>query len=91
MFFPGSRYIHEETYTVRLPNGTEVRATTLPLPRSRALTGYHPRLEGQRLDHIANRFLSDPTASWQLCEANGTIAPDALAARELVAIPGKDR
>jgi hypothetical protein len=91
MFFPGSRYIREETYTVRLPNGAEVRATTLPLSHSRALLGYHPRLEGQRLDHIANRFLADPTASWQLCEANGTIAPDALAARALVAIPQKDR
>jgi hypothetical protein len=91
MFFPGSRYVHEETYTVRLPGGVEVRATTLPLPRARVLIGYHPRLDGQRLDHIANRFLSDPTAAWQLCEANRTIAPDALAARDLVAIPGKDR
>lgn len=91
MFFPGSRYIHEETYTVRLPDGKEVRATTLPLARSRALLGYHPRLEGQRLDHIANRYLADPTASWQLCEANRAIAPDALAVKDLIAVPRKDR
>lgn len=91
MFFPGSRYIHEETYTVRLPDGKEVRATTLPLARSRALIGYHSRLEGQRLDHIANRFLAGPTASWQICEANRAIAPDALAVRDLIAVPRKDR
>jgi hypothetical protein len=89
MFFPGSRYETTGTYTVTLPNGKTVRATKLPLPRSTSLLGYHRRLEGQRLDLIANRYLKDPNAFWQLCDVNDAIVPDALAARDLVGIPAK--
>lgn len=89
MFFPGSRYADLPTYTVTTPKGEVVRATTLPLPSRAPLRGFHRRLEGQRLDLIANRYLADPTAFWKLCDANGAIAPDALAARELVGIPKK--
>ena len=89
MFFPGSRYETIGTYTVTLPNGKTVRATKLPHPRPTRLLGYHRRLEGQRLDLIANRYLKDATAFWQLCDANDAILPDALAARDLVGIPPK--
>ena len=89
MFFPGSRYETIGTYTVTLPNGKTVRATKLPHPRPNRLLGYHRRLEGQRLDLIANRYLKDATAFWQLCDANDAILPDALAARDLVGIPPK--
>jgi len=89
MFFPGSRYQTAGTYSVTLPNGKTVRATKLPLPRQPPLLGYHRRLDGQRLDLIANRYLKDPTAFWQLCDANDAIVPDALAARDLIGIPSK--
>jgi hypothetical protein len=89
MFFPGSRYETTDTYSVTLPNGKIVRATKLPLPRQTRLLGYHRRLEGQRLDLIANRYLKNPTAFWQLCDANNALVPDALAARDLVGIPTK--
>jgi hypothetical protein len=90
MFFPGSRYETTNTYSVTLPNGKIVRAIQLPLPQPKPLLGYHRRLEGQRLDLIANRYLKDATAFWKLCAANNAIAPDALAARDLVGIPRKD-
>jgi hypothetical protein len=89
MFFPGSRYETTGTYTVTLPNGQTIRATKLPQPRQTRILGYHRRLEGQRLDLIANRYLKDPTAFWQLCDANETIVPEALAARDLIGIPSK--
>lgn len=89
MFFPGSRYQTAGTYSVTLPNGKTVRAIKLPLPRQPPLLGYHRRLDGQRLDLIANRYLKDPTAFWQLCDANDAIVPDALAARDLIGIPSK--
>jgi len=91
LFFPGSRYADAGTYTVEKPDGTTVVATRIPLARRPALRGYHRRLDGQRLDHIANHYLRDATAFWRLCEASGTVAPDALAARELVAIPAEER
>jgi hypothetical protein len=53
------------------------------------LAGFHARKQGQRLDHIAARYLGDATAFWRLCDANGSLSPDALGARDLVGIPKK--
>jgi hypothetical protein len=39
------------------------------------------------LDLIANAFLKDATAFWRLCDANNTVVPDGLAARDLIGIP----
>jgi hypothetical protein len=89
MFFPGSRYSNAGTYTVTLSSGAVVTVTRLPQPRSAPLLGYHRRLSGQRLDLIANRYVGDPRGSWQLCDANGSVVPDALASHTLIAIPGK--
>jgi len=90
MFFPGSRYEKAGTYTVKKPDGTMVTVTRLPLPRAAPLLGYHRRLEGQRLDLIAARYLADATTFWRLCDANNTVVPEALAAQELIGIPTKE-
>ena len=87
MFFPGSRYINSGTYTMTLADGTRVAVTRLPLPSTRTLVGFHRRLQGQRLDLIASRYLADPTAFWQLCDANNGMVPDALSAHTLIGIP----
>jgi hypothetical protein len=89
MFQTGSRYIKMDTYTVRRADGTQVTAVRLPLPGTARPIGYHRKLVGQRLDHIAQVYLADATAFWRLCDANGTLLPDALAARDLVGIPPK--
>ncbi|HEV3037631.1 MAG TPA: LysM domain-containing protein [Candidatus Angelobacter sp.] len=91
MFFPGSRYEKTGTYKVTQLNGTEAVVVKLPLPLRDPLLGFHPRTEGQRLDLIAARYLADATTFWRLCDANGTLSPDALAARDLVGIPDKGR
>jgi hypothetical protein len=91
MFFPGSRYERAGTYPVTLPDGTIATVTRIPLPRTDPLVGYHPRVQGQRLDLIASHYLADPTTFWRLCDANNAIAPDALAMHDLVGIPGKAR
>ena len=54
------------------------------------LLGYHARREGQRLDHIAFRYLNDATTFWRLCDANNAVVPDALASDTLIAVPKKD-
>jgi hypothetical protein len=89
MFLPGSRYEKMPTYTVTQANGREVTAVRLPLPNPAALAGYHRRLVDQRLDHIAAVYLKDATAFWRLCDANGSVVPDALATRDLVGVPRK--
>ena len=34
--------------------------------------------EGERLDHIAAKYLGDPEQFWRLCDANGAIRPNEL-------------
>jgi hypothetical protein len=91
MFFAGSRYAKMATYTVTRADGRTVNAVKLPLPQTTALLGYHRRLVEQRLDHIAAHYLGDATAFWRLCDANGAVVPDALAATDLIGIPPKLR
>lgn len=88
MFFSGSRYKKVGTYQVTRSDRT-ITVTKIPLPSNRPLLGYHRRLEGQRLDLIASNHLKDPTSFWQLCDANNTVVPDALASRNLIGIPAQ--
>lgn len=87
MFFPGSRYENAGTVTVTRADGTIVTVTKLPLPVQNPLLGFHRRLDGQRLDLIASHYFNDATTFWQLCNANNSIAPDALVAHNLIGIP----
>lgn len=91
MFFLGSRYEKVGTLQITLPDGTQVTATRIPAPRTNPLLGYHPRIQGQRLDLIASHYLADATTFWRLCDANNALSPDALAARDRVGIPTKER
>ena len=87
MFFPGSRYSSMVSYSVTRPDGSTVQATRLPTPGVQAVLGYYRRKQGDRLDQIAGRFLADATEFWHVCDANGSMVPDALAARDLIGIP----
>ena len=89
MFKRNSRYASAPTYTVLLPDGKLVTAVRLPIRTGPPLRGIHPRNDGQRNDLIAHHYLDDPTTFWRLCDASGTVSPDALAARAAVIIPRK--
>jgi hypothetical protein len=91
LFFPGSRYENQAQYQVRQPDGSTVAVIRLPLPLQNPVMGYHKRHQGQRLDLIASLYLADATAFWLLCDANNAVAPDALAAHDLIGIPVKGR
>ena len=86
MFFTGSRYASLQTYTVTRSDGSSVTAVRLPKPGLAVVRGYYRRKSGDRLDHIAARFLADATTFWRICDVNGVVSPDALAARDLVGI-----
>ena len=87
MFFPGSRYASLQTYSVTRADGSVVIATRLPAPGLAVVLGYYRRNSGDRLDHISARFLADATRFWHVCDANGAVSPDALAAHDLVGVP----
>jgi hypothetical protein len=88
MFASDSRYAQLTPYTVTLPNRQIVLATRVWIsPTQMPLAGYHTRVQGDRLDNIAARYLQDPTLFWQLCDANGTPVAASLEARPLIGIP----
>lgn len=87
MFAPNSRYAAAGTYQVTGPDGTAVTATRLPLPDPRPVLGWHRRAVGERLDLLAAHFVGDATAAWTLGWTNDAMSLDALAARELIAVP----
>ena len=88
MFSATSRYARAGTVTVTTLCRETVVATRLPVRERAAAGAVHPRTQGQRLDHVASHYLADATAFWQLCDASDAVAPDALAARDDVEIPG---
>lgn len=91
MFSDRSRYKSVPTTQARLPGGRVVACVQFPVRAVPRVLGYHQRTEEQRLDHLANYYLKDPTRFWQLCDANDCPSPQALAARALIAIPAQER
>jgi hypothetical protein len=87
MFFLNSRYAAQPQYTFNRTDGSQVQLVKPPTPGVAAVLGYHRRNAGERLDHISARFLMDATQFWRLCDANGDVTPDALAAQDLVGVP----
>jgi hypothetical protein len=87
MFFPGSRYAAQQSYPFTRADGSVTTVTRLPAPGLAAVLGYYKRNSDDRLDQISARFLADATGFWRVCDANGAVSPDALAARDLVGVP----
>jgi hypothetical protein len=79
-----SRYHDSEIGVYRMPDGTEVRYVKHrilpPLPKPAAT---HVVSEGERPDHLGQRYLNDPTQWWRIADLNPLLDP-----RELTARPG---
>ena len=91
MFSDRSRYKSVPIGLVQLEDGRNVAYVRFPSRERPALLGYHKRLEEQRLDHLANFYLKDPTRFWLLCDANECPSPHALGVRDLIGIPRQER
>ena len=85
MFTPTSRYVGlpVETLTVTAPDGTPrsityVRRRLLPRPQDHTSLGEHVVAPGERLDHIAARYLGDATQYWRICDATDVLQPAEL-------------
>ena len=88
MFASNSRYAAAGTYPVTLPDGRTVTVTRIPQPQPTPILGWHRRAEAERLDLIAYRYLGVATRAWTLGWCNGAVVLDALAAHDLIGIPG---
>lgn len=70
-----SRYAKVETRVARDAGGEEVEALELrPIPRTGGVY-LHTATEGERLDHLANQYLSDPRKFWRICDAADVLDP----------------
>jgi hypothetical protein len=85
MFTATSRYagLDIAETPVSNPDGTErlaryTRRRFLPRLDEQTLVGEHVVAPGERLDHIAARYLTDPTRFWLLCDANPVMRPAEL-------------
>ncbi|KIG17897.1 hypothetical protein DB30_02520 [Enhygromyxa salina] len=88
LYAKNSRYVrHASIVEVTDEQGRKVKRVGRAKQPPLAELGEHIRREGQRLDHLANYYLRDPSAYWKICELNDVLLPDQLAEVELIKIP----
>lgn len=83
MFEPTSRYYNSEVVTLTTPSGRVVayiRRRFLPDAATMVLLAEHTVTEGDRLDNITARYLTDPEQFWRVCDVNNAMRPDDLTA-----------
>lgn len=91
MFDDKSRYARLETYTVTDRRGRTVTVVPAPPAPAQTLLGIHVRRQGQRLDHLAARYLDDPAGFWRIAEQNDVMLAEMLAEAPEIEIPAKGR
>jgi hypothetical protein len=87
MFDEKSRYIHQPTYLAPDRRGRLVTVVTPPDAPAQTVRGYHLRRQGQRLDHMASKYLRDDTGFWRICELNDVMMAEMLTETDEIAIP----
>lgn len=85
MFSPTSRYAGVPTSTLVVTGAggkpqevTYVRRRLLPRPSDLTVLSTHTVQPGERLDHLAARYVGDPAGFWRLCEATDVLCPAEL-------------
>jgi hypothetical protein len=87
VFDPNSRYYNVETAVLEMPDGREAaykRRRFLPQGSTMPPLTEVAVIEGDRLDTITARTLSDPEQFWRIADAN-----DAMDPTELAETPGR--
>ena len=89
MYDDTSRYKDAESYQRIDRRGRTVKVTGTPEPMEQTFLGYHLRIQGQRLDHMAYRYLKDSAGFWRICDLNDMMLPEALSEASEISIPRK--
>jgi len=81
LFTATSRYYGIGTNTLTAADGTVVvyvKRRFLPSPDRFALLLEHVVVDGDRLDNVTAKYMSDPEAFWRIADANAAMRPEAL-------------
>jgi hypothetical protein len=89
MFDAKSRYASLTTYVVLDRRGRIVSVVPAAAPPEQALLGIHAHKQGERIDHLAWRYLDDQAGFWRIAERNDVMLPEALAEALEISIPDK--
>ena len=78
MIDPNSRYANVETATFEKPDGSQIRyfrRRFCPQGETLPLLVEAPIVEGDRLDLLTARSISDPLQFWRIADANNGLYP----------------
>lgn len=90
VFHRTSRYLlHAQLITAVDRTGRVVACVTPAAIPAAARLGLHRRRDGQRADHLAERYLGDATAFWRIADHNDAMTLEQIADAPFVAIPVK--
>jgi hypothetical protein len=89
MFDQKSRYEKLETYKVTDRRRRTVVVVPAPPAPHQTVLGLHIMKQGQRIDHLAQKYLDDPAGYWRICELNDVMLPKALTEAREIKIPRK--
>jgi hypothetical protein len=88
MFDIYSRYLNVPKYTVTDHRGRSVSVVQTPADPGESLLGIHVLRQGERLDHLAFRYLNNPAGYWRIAERNEVLLPEQLTEQPQIEIPG---
>jgi len=89
LFDPKSRYAGLATVHKVDGRGRTVEVVPPAPAPSQGLLGRHLRRQGERADHLATLYLSDPAGYWRLAEMNDAMTAEVLTERREMDIPFK--
>lgn len=85
-----SRYAKLTPFAKTDRRGRTVQVTPAAPARQDALLGIHVLREGERLDHLATKYLADPAGFWKIAERNDAMHPEQITERREIDIPRKE-
>jgi hypothetical protein len=80
MFFRGSRYANVDEHEIVDAKGRVIRYKRIRFTPESGARFSHIVTDGERLDHIAQRFYQNPELFWRVADANLALWPDNLVA-----------
>ncbi len=87
MFDSKSRYANLQTYSVKDHRGRLVAVVPVPPAPHESALGIHVLRQGERLDHLALRYLDNAAGFWRICEINDAMLAETLTEQREITIP----